>query len=189
MGYYTLVPPHPLSRLRNIQPRATVLLLLVQREAADTQRRLYVRQSELEGDLEDLHARHDALRVEMARMDASMQDAADASFPSSSSSSLSGRRGGGGVSDGSDAARKATGRDPASMGAEVGGAVGGIFRGRFWSGWGGGGGGGDSDAVSIAAGVDEVGSAAASKKSKASGGGGGGGGKRSGGEAGAAGEV
>lgn len=120
--------PHQLNGL--ILPRC-----VTQREAADTQRRLYLRQSELETELEDLHAHHDALRVEMARMDASMQDAADASFPSSSS--LSGRGGGGGAAG----ARKSAGRDPAAIGAEVGGAVGGVLSGRFWSGWRGGGGG------------------------------------------------
>ncbi|CBN78837.1 conserved unknown protein [Ectocarpus siliculosus] len=113
-----------------------------EREAADTQRRLYLRQSELETELEDLNAHHDALRVELARMDASIENASDASFrrtPSSSATSMGGRGGGrlraGG---GSVASPKSTGRDPASIGAEVGGAVGGILRGKFWSGWGGG---------------------------------------------------
>ncbi|CAB1113140.1 unnamed protein product [Ectocarpus sp. CCAP 1310/34] len=113
-----------------------------EREAADTQRRLYLRQSELETELEDLNAHHDALRVELARMDASIENASDASLrriPSSSATSMVGRGGGrlraGG---GSVASPKSTGRDPASIGAEVGGAVGGILRGKFWSGWGGG---------------------------------------------------
>lgn len=134
---------------------------VAQREAADTQRRLYLRQSELETELEDLNAHHDALRVEMARMDASMQDAADDSFPSSSSSS--GRGGGGGA-----AGRKSAARDPAAIGAEVGGAVGGVLSGRFWSGWRGGGGGTADTAEGAASRASREG---ASKISKAGGGG------------------
>lgn len=147
-------------------------MLFAQREAADTQRRLYLRQSELETELEDLNALHDALRVEMARMDASMQDAADAdaSLPSSSSSlrSRDGRGGGGGVT----AARKSAGRDPAAIGAEVGGAVGGVLSGRFWSGWRGGGGGPADTAERPATGRvgGQAGQEEASKKSKAGGG-------------------
>lgn len=125
-----------------------VHLLFAQREAADTKRRLYLRQSELETELEDLNAHHDALRVEIARMDAAAADA-DASLPSSSS--LSGR--GGGVGDA--AGRKSAGRDPAAIGAEVGGAVGGVLRGRFWSGWRGGGG-GPSDTAEGAVGREEA---------------------------------
>eukprot|EP00903_Cladosiphon_okamuranus_P008831 g8457.t2 len=136
-----------------------------EREAADTQRRLYLRQSELETELEDLNAHHDALRVEMARMDASMQDAADASLASSSSSS--GRAGGGAA-----AGRKSAGRDPAAIGAEMGGAVGGVLRGRLWSGWRGGGG-GPADTEEGASGrVRGQAGEGASKKSKARGAGG-----------------
>lgn len=111
------------------------------REAADTQRRLYLRQSELETELEDLNAHHDALRVELARMDASIENASDTSFhrtPSSSATSMGGRGGRLRAGGGRVASPKSTGRDPASIGAEVGGAVGGILRGKFWSGWGGG---------------------------------------------------
>ncbi|CAN0049448.1 unnamed protein product [Ectocarpus sp. 4 AP-2014] len=167
-----------------------------EREAADTQRRLYLRQSELETELEDLNAHHDALRVELARMDASIENASDASFrrtPSSSATSMVGKGGGRLRAGGSSVASpKSTGRDPASIGAEVGGAVGGILRGKFWSGWGGGSmtsadtNGGDSTGD---AGAGKGPAAAARKGSKArrEGGRGDGEGKISAGAAGAAG--
>ena len=79
-----------------------------------------------------MRANYDALRVEMARMDSSMQDAADASSFSAE------RRGGAGADGGGDGATtdKNAGGVAARIGEEVGGAVGGIFRGQFWPGWG-----------------------------------------------------
>lgn len=159
------LPPTPPPTLGHSIPK---------REAADTQRRLYLRQSELETELEDLNAHHDALRLELARMDASIENASDASFrhtPSSSATSMGGKRGGGSrARGGSVASPRSTGRDPASIGAEVGGAVSGILRGKFWSGWGGGsvtsadtnGGGSTGEA-----GADKGPAAAARKGSKA----------------------
>lgn len=123
-----------------------------QREAANTQRRLHRQQTQLESDLEELQTNYDALRLEMARMDASIQDAAELNTPSVSSFSPSPIRKSGGGGGGSDfpiahgptrgAISERSGRDATAMGAGLGASVGNILRGRLWTGFGGGSGGG-----------------------------------------------
>lgn len=114
-----------------------------QREAADTQRRLYRQQTELEVELEELRTSHDSLRIEIARMDATLQDAAEAA---DRNSSLVSRRSGTAVSnvmttdgdvarDGKHSTGSRGKRNAEEIGAEIGGAVGGILRGKFWTGW------------------------------------------------------
>lgn len=84
-----------------------------------------------------MRVNYDALRVEMARMDASMQDAADSRYDASGSSTgARGLRGRGSGSVGEDDIERKGFKDATALGAEVGSAVGGIFKGKLWSGWG-----------------------------------------------------
>lgn len=107
----------------------------------------------------------------MARMDASMQDAAESASSTStpSSGSIGGPRHSKRRETATAAEQRGTvnadaqyGKDAAAvtaMGAEVGASVGEILRGKFWSGWGGGGGGRNGSNISgqsNARGLDEA---------------------------------
>lgn len=66
-------------------------------------------------------------------MDASMQDVADSRYDATGTRGLTGRGSG---SVGEDDVERKGFKDAAALGAEVGSAVGGIFKGKLWSGWG-----------------------------------------------------
>lgn len=82
-----------------------------------------------------MRASHDELRVEIARMDATMQDAAEAADRERTQSAAAAGTGADRSDSSSD--HKRSRRDAAEIGADFGGAVGDILRGKFWSGWGG----------------------------------------------------